>query len=98
MWISLATIILVVAGFFVVRYLRRQLRDDSTQREAFTLQDLRAMRDRGDISPAEYETMRAMMLGPAAAKAPPGGSGVKKPKADGRRVKETPPADPDDLA
>lgn len=50
-----------LAGFYLVVALRRWMQRE-TRVESFTLQDLRDMRARGDISDQEFSAMRAAML------------------------------------
>src|SRR5438128_619757 len=55
----------VVAGFGVILLIRRYLRDPSAGQPAdpgFSLSELRAMRDRGEITPEEYENTRARVI------------------------------------
>lgn len=51
-----------IGGFFLARMVRSWARADATV-ETFTLQDLREMRTRGEISDAEFERMRAAIIG-----------------------------------
>lgn len=60
--VLLGLIALGIVGAYVARAVRERMQQPPTA-EPFTLQDLRAMRDRGDLTPAEYETMRAGLLG-----------------------------------
>jgi hypothetical protein len=49
----------------VLAYIRKRLRQRSaTEEPAFTLQDLRRMRDDGRLSTGEYEALRRRMLEP----------------------------------
>jgi hypothetical protein len=50
-----------LAGFYLVVALRRWMQRE-TRVDSFTLQDLRDMRTRGDISDQEFSAMRAAML------------------------------------
>lgn len=55
----------VVAGSFVIMMIRRMLRNqDATPSvdAGFSLSELRAMRDRGEITPEEYEQTRARVI------------------------------------
>lgn len=73
MWVGVL-IVLVVAGSMVALWLRRRmLAKDNAGQEMLTLSDLRAMRDRGQLSSEEYDAMRAKMAqkaGEAVAKDP----------------------------
>ncbi len=50
-----------LAGFYLVVALRRWMQREARV-ESFTLQDLRDMRARGDISDQEFSAMRSAML------------------------------------
>lgn len=50
-----------LAGFYLVAALRRWMQREA-RIESFTLQDLRDMRARGDISDHEFSAMRAALL------------------------------------
>ncbi len=63
--IGAAFLILLIVGFVFARFMRRRL-DRATTRADFTLQDLRSLRDSGQISEREFERMRAGLLGKAA--------------------------------
>jgi hypothetical protein len=55
----------VVVGFGAILLLRRYLRDPAaggTGNVGFSLSELRAMRDRGEITSEEYERTRAMVI------------------------------------
>lgn len=58
----LALIAAWVGSLVVARYVRRQYMDDD-EPEPFTLQHLRELRDQGQISAAEFEHLRAGLLG-----------------------------------
>ncbi len=57
----LAVIAASIAGWIVVRRVRAWANEEILT-EPFTLQDLRMMRDNGEITPDEYETMRDALL------------------------------------
>jgi hypothetical protein len=62
-WVGvLLTLILVLA--LAVHFLRARARrrDDRTGGPVFTLQDLRDMRDRGDLTVAEFDHLRETMI------------------------------------
>lgn len=50
-----------IAGAYFALAVRRWARSAPTA-EAFTLQDLREMRERGELRPREYEALRARMF------------------------------------
>ena len=55
----------VVAGSFVIMMIKRRLKDGdvpTTADAGFSLSELRAMRDRGEITPDEYEQTRARVI------------------------------------
>jgi hypothetical protein len=60
------TIILVtLAGFGLIAYIKRYMMARAAQGKydtGFSLSDLRAMRDRGEITPEEYEQTRARVI------------------------------------
>ena len=60
LWVMLAAI-LAVAGMYLATRVKRWSRRDQSP-EAFTLQDLREMRARSEISEAEYSRLRAALL------------------------------------
>lgn len=62
--------IAAIGGFAVAARLRRWTTTEQPT-EAFSMQDLREMRQRGQISDQEFETMRAAILGRRPREAPP---------------------------
>lgn len=62
---------LVIAGFILIRVIRARMHA-SGDTETFTLDDLRGLRATGQLTDAEYERMRAMLIG-------------SRPAADGAR-------------
>lgn len=59
----LVVLVLVVVGVVVAFMARRWAKGDQELGEVFTLQDLREMRERGDISDVEFRAMRGDILG-----------------------------------
>jgi hypothetical protein len=59
-WVAVAAVTALL-GFFVAVAVRRWAQRDERV-EAFTFQDLRDMRERGEITPREFQTMRAALL------------------------------------
>lgn len=55
-------VLLVVGGYVAVRVVRRRL-GSTEQLDTFTLQDLRDLRSQGQLSDAEYERLRVMLIG-----------------------------------
>jgi len=75
----------VLAGSVCIMFLRRRLRVSETPAggdAGFSLSDLRAMRDRCEITPAEYEQMRAHVI-----------AQVKKNAAEPPKSKPGPPGE-----
>lgn len=62
LWVGVLLAALVLL-WFVARRARRLLYDNEANREVFTLQDLREMRDQGLISDVEFQRMRSAILG-----------------------------------
>jgi hypothetical protein len=59
---------LVLVGGVLIFYVRRWMKGDGGQSEVgFTLQDLREMHARGDLSDIEFQSARAAMIGRIAA-------------------------------
>jgi hypothetical protein len=53
---------LVVGGFILIRVIRSRMHNGGDT-ESFTLNDLRGLRASGQLTDAEYERMRAMLIG-----------------------------------
>ena len=66
-------VVISLAGLLVARWLMGWIQRD-VPRDAFTLQDLREMRDRGDISETEFNTMRQEILAAYAGRGAQAGS------------------------
>ncbi len=67
LWLGVLAILIAIAGV-AVALIRRAVRNAGSIREpAFTLQDLREMRDRGDLTEVEYQAARTAALGQAGA-------------------------------
>jgi len=66
-WLGLLAALLAVAGFAIWR-IRRTIREaEDVTAPAFTLQDLREMRDRGELTEVEFQAARQVALGGAGA-------------------------------
>ncbi len=61
-WIGLAIALLVIAGVVLMFLRRRMLGLDDTSNQATMFEDLRLMRDRGELSDEEYASIRATMV------------------------------------
>ncbi len=59
--LTVGALVLMFVGWIVISRYRRYIYDDSTT-EAFTLEDLRRMRERGQINEVEYQSMRGAMI------------------------------------
>lgn len=59
--LTLGAGILFVVGWLFIRRFRPSSYED-TQTEAFTLEDLRRMRERGQINEVEYQSMRGAII------------------------------------
>lgn len=67
LWLALLALLIMVAVVAVVMIRRAVRAGESAQGAGFTLQDLREMRDRGDLTEVEYQAARTIALGEAAA-------------------------------
>ena len=59
-WLVATVVVVCVIGFLLHRRLRSQ--NDSAQSSAFNLEDLRRMRDEGQITAEEYDRARAKVI------------------------------------
>lgn len=84
------------AGYLLVRRVRAWTQQDE-KIESFTLQDLRELRQRGEISPKEYDALRKTIIAGVAADAPadelPADDGQSSPR--GTTPKDDDPPDGD---
>lgn len=80
-WITIIGVGAMLIGLIASRVLKRRLRREEPA-QAFTLQDLRELRDRGAITTQEYETMRATIIAQmtADAAAPSASDGESQPE------------------
>lgn len=70
LWLGVLIVAVIVAGV-VVLVMRRRLFGGGGQEESGTmLEELRRMRDAGEISPMEFEEIRATMIAKATGKDP----------------------------
>ncbi len=66
-WLGLLAALIAAAGFAIWR-IRGAIREaEDLTAPAFTLQDLREMRDRGELTEVEYQAAREVALGEAGA-------------------------------
>lgn len=68
-WIGVIGVGAMLIGVLASRAIRKRLRGGSTT-ETFTVQDLREMRNGGEITQQEYEAMRAAIIGRLASDSP----------------------------
>jgi hypothetical protein len=61
MWVGLLIVLVVVGSVVVLALRRRMLSNEEESGQGLLLSDLRSLRDRGMLSEAEYEAMRARM-------------------------------------
>lgn len=83
LWAALLAALMIIGFFVAVRVRRWAMREEKI--ETFTFQDLRKMRDRGEISAAEFEAVRSGMLARY---------GAGKAAAEKRRDDPPPPDQP----
>ncbi|MBI5864090.1 MAG: SHOCT domain-containing protein [Planctomycetes bacterium] len=74
--------LLIVVGYVVVRFVRGRMRKETAD-GTFTLQDLRTMRDRGELSEAEFARMRDALVAHFRRQASDGKHGVADVESDG---------------
>jgi len=63
--LGIMMVLVVVGGFGILMFRRRlwgEEEDDNSSDVGFSLSDLREMRDRGEITPEEYEITRARVI------------------------------------
>ncbi len=71
-WVGLL-ILVTIGGGLAILFVRRRLlaKESAADTSAGLMQSLRAMRDRGEISPEEYEATRKAMAGKVLGRTPP---------------------------
>jgi hypothetical protein len=88
LWLGLALVALIIAGLVVAWLRRRVLGSQSQRADAGLFDELRAMRDRGEMSAEEYDTAKAAMVAKLSGKTapprtkPPPSDQVAKPGFD----------------
>ena len=80
-WLGLLVLLILVGGAVAV-LLRRRMAIDTGPTIGFTLGDLRAMRDKGEISEEEFEQAREKMVRAVRGEAPDRGVGAGRPQGD----------------
>lgn len=65
LWLGVLAL-LIIAAVIAVALIRRAVRGGATAAAGFTLQDLREMHERGDLTDAEYQAARTAARGEAA--------------------------------
>lgn len=83
LYVGLAVVLVVGAGVVLVLYRRRVLADGTTDARARMLEELRAMRDRGDLAPGEYEAARRATIGRVREPRPAGKAQEPEPSRTG---------------
>lgn len=74
LWLVVIVLTVVTASVFLV-YVRRRIRESFTgDMSGFTLEDLRSLKRRGDLTDEEYQALRRSVLG---------ASGLSKSEDDG---------------
>lgn len=71
-------VVLLVAGYIVVRMVRGRLHKEAPL-ETFTLQDLRDLKAQGQLSDAEYDRLRSMLIGQSSMETRPAAKGSDGP-------------------
>lgn len=59
----LALVVIVIIGWFAISRIRSWMKDNAEASQPFTLEDLRALHRSGQLSDAEYERAKEMMIG-----------------------------------
>jgi hypothetical protein len=89
----------VIAGGVLIMFIRKRLQDDSSSSSpGFTLQDLRQLHSRGELTDEEYERAKIQMIGSVkAATKPKSALSLSKPQPehedDAYRAGKTEPSD-----
>jgi hypothetical protein len=65
-WLGVLVLIIVVGGLGLWYYRRRWMKGGDIPSAPWTFDDLRQMRERGDVTEDEYQVLRANILGLAA--------------------------------
>jgi hypothetical protein len=73
-WLGLALIVLIAAGLVIFWLRRRVLGSDARQADAGLFDQLRSMRDRGEMSVEEYDAAKAAMVARVSGKPPAPGA------------------------
>jgi uncharacterized membrane protein len=67
LWIIITCLVLlaaaVILGVVILYYRRRWLNAGETAQGAWTLEDLRKLREQGELSEDEYQAMRKVLIG-----------------------------------
>jgi hypothetical protein len=83
-WLGVAIGVIVVAGSALLVYRRKVLSDDSARdAQSGLMQQLRAMRDRGDLTHEEYDAAKRAMVARVSGAAPPA---TPRPPPPGDRI------------
>lgn len=71
LWIGVVIAVLIGASFGVMWYRARVLGKDQPDTQGGMLDELRAMRDRGELSPEEFDAAKHAMVSRLTGKSPP---------------------------
>src|SRR5271154_946554 len=93
--LAIMMVLVLIGGFGILMFRRRlwgEEEDDNSSDVGFSLSDLREMRDRGEITPEEYEFTRARVIAKVKSSlASPPKKGGAKGKKLGDESSEKPP-------
>ena len=74
LWLVGTIVVVTVLAGLVIWGFRRRLRPESTRGSLLDLNQLEAMRERGELSDAEFDHLRRHLLGAKVSQSPPRGS------------------------
>jgi hypothetical protein len=89
LWLGVLLAVTLLGGLGIMWLRRRLLAKDTSSPGGFDLHSLRQLRDRGDLSPAEYEHLKTLVIGQARAR--PHGAAADNDPARALRPKQGPP-------
>lgn len=89
LWLGVLLVVAVVGGLGIMWLRRRLLSKETSTPGGFDLHSLRELRDRGEVSPEEYERLKALVIGQS--RAGPDGSSASNDPAHKLRPKQGPP-------
>lgn len=89
LWLGVLLVVTLAGGMGIMWLRRRLLAKEAPTAGGFDLHSLRQLRDRGDLSPAEYENLKELVIGQARAR--PDGAAASRDPAHKLRPKQGPP-------